>query len=62
MLLRPWLAYPELRERYAERAAIAEFHGGLSRDEAESLAAREVEADLRGRRSCASPITAVHKR
>ena len=31
-----------LRERYEERAAMGEYHGGLSREEAERQAALEV--------------------
>ena len=32
----------DLRERYEERAAIMEFDGGLSREDAEHLAMQEV--------------------
>ena len=36
----PRLIVPDI-ERFEERAAIAEYDGGLSRDRAEDLAARE---------------------
>ena len=39
----------ETRNRYQERAAIMEFHGGLSRDEAERLAWLAVVGRGRGR-------------
>jgi len=35
----------EQRERFEERAAICEYHGGLDRAEAERVAREEIEQD-----------------
>ena len=40
--MNPPTDWANLRAEYAERAAIAQYDGGLSREEAERLAAREI--------------------
>ena len=37
----------DLRECFEERAAICEYHGGMSRDEAERMAFEEIRCQLR---------------